>query len=174
MTLRHIQAYPYANISDLITYSIEPEAAAAELPTVTDGPPAGSVIPKQYPLYKQCDSRWGSDLIYTETVCAVGCLMSSTSMALGGHDITVSGQSANPGDLNAWLKTNHGYIQNDLIESVVPVCEAWLLERLVSGTALSPAAAPFHAPHMPLPRAAHSTEGQPPACVMACRCHAHY
>lgn len=42
------------------------------------------VIPFQYPLYKQCDSRWGNQLMQTETICSVGCLMSSTSMAIAG------------------------------------------------------------------------------------------
>ena len=41
-----------------------------------------------------------------ETVCAVGCLMSSVSMALAGHNISISGASANPGTLNSWLRNN--------------------------------------------------------------------
>jgi hypothetical protein len=36
----------------------------------------------------------------TTTICAVGCLMSSTSMALAGHGITVAGSLATPGTLN--------------------------------------------------------------------------
>ena len=41
--------------------------------------------PHDYPLYKQCDSRWGSDIIVSKTVCQVGCLMSSISMGLAGE-----------------------------------------------------------------------------------------
>jgi hypothetical protein len=51
--------------------------------------------------------EWGPDVIVNETVCAVGCLMSSTSMALAGHGIDVNTFSSNPGSLNQWLKT-HG------------------------------------------------------------------
>ena len=49
---------------------------------------------------KQCDPRWGNDTMVTTTICAVGCLMSSTSMALAGHGITVAGSLATPGTLN--------------------------------------------------------------------------
>ena len=36
------------------------------------------------PLYKQCDARWGSNIIGSgpDTICRVGCLMSSVAMAL--------------------------------------------------------------------------------------------
>jgi len=34
-------------------------------------------IPFQYPLFKQCNSSWGSDIMERETICKVGCLMSS-------------------------------------------------------------------------------------------------
>lgn len=47
--------------------------------------PANSTIPLPYRLFKQCDPRWAEDrmgLTGTHTVCEVGCLMSSTSMAL--------------------------------------------------------------------------------------------
>ena len=50
----------------------------------------------------------------------VGCLMSSVSMALNGHNITVDGAPANPGTLNKWLLANGGYVpHNDLVESAV-------------------------------------------------------
>lgn len=89
--------------------------------SAVSGVPAGSIIPKHYPVFKQCDARWGKDYIYTQTVCAVGCLMSSTSMALNGHDIKVAGNAANPGVLNTWLKNHHGYEGNIMIESAVHV-----------------------------------------------------
>ena len=47
--------------------------------------PADSVVPTPYRLFKQCDPRWAEDrmgLTGTHSVCEVGCLMSSTSMAL--------------------------------------------------------------------------------------------
>jgi hypothetical protein len=44
----------------------------------------------------------------TTTVCDVGCLMSSISMAIGENNILIAGQTSNPGTLNAWLRTNNG------------------------------------------------------------------
>jgi hypothetical protein len=82
---------------------------------------SGKVVPREYPLYKQCDPRWGDHLIYNETVCAVGCLMSSVSMSIGGFNISIDGQISDPGTLNEWLKEHGGYTEeNDLKESVVP------------------------------------------------------
>ena len=65
---------------------------------------------RTYPLYKQCDSRWGSEHIGTssKTICQVGCLMSSVSMALAGI-----GKSYNPSSLNTWLKGHGGYVSGD-------------------------------------------------------------
>jgi hypothetical protein len=68
------------------------------------------VIPFSYPLYKQCDSRWGSDLIETETICAVGCLLSSISMAIGGKNITVNKATSNPGTFNDFMRAHNGYV----------------------------------------------------------------
>lgn len=82
---------------------------------------AVAVVPFMYPLYKQCDPRWGNDIINTETVCAVGCLISSTSMALAGKNLSISNSTATPGTINAWLRTHNGYDgQNDFIESSLP------------------------------------------------------
>ena len=56
-----------------------------------------------------------------ETICDVGCLMSSISMSINGWGIPIAGQPSNPGSLNAWLRDNSGYTpQSDLIESIVP------------------------------------------------------
>lgn len=41
------------------------------------------------------------------TICKVGCLMSSVSMALHGHHILIDQQHSNPGVLNHWLQ-KHG------------------------------------------------------------------
>lgn len=94
----------------------------ASTPAQGTGTGTGSpVIPKQYPLFKQCDSRWGSTLMQTETICAVGCLMSSTSMAIGGHNITIGRNISDPATLNYFLQTHGGYAgDNDMDESVVP------------------------------------------------------
>eukprot|EP00465_Bigelowiella_longifila_P001714 CAMPEP_0185251500 /NCGR_PEP_ID=MMETSP1359-20130426/889_1 /TAXON_ID=552665 /ORGANISM="Bigelowiella longifila, Strain CCMP242" /LENGTH=195 /DNA_ID=CAMNT_0027833417 /DNA_START=24 /DNA_END=608 /DNA_ORIENTATION=- len=86
-------------------------------------------IPFEYPLFKQCDPTWGSDLMVTTTICKVGCLMSSTSMALNGSGIQINATSSgleavvstNPGSLNKWLQANGGYDgQNDMYEEVIP------------------------------------------------------
>ena len=82
--------------------------------------PLGTLRDVKYPMYKQCDPTWGSDLIYTKTVCQVGCLMSSISMGLHGWDLNIGGEPSNPGTLNEWLKENNGYTQgNNLIESAL-------------------------------------------------------
>ena len=69
-----------------------------------------------YPLFKQCDSRWGSNQIGTssKTICQVGCLMSSMSMVLNDCGKTVDGHAANPGTFNTWLKGHSGYVSGDL------------------------------------------------------------
>jgi hypothetical protein len=106
--------YAFADISDILVYSMLPTTA---------------VVPLAYPLFKQSDYRWGSDLIRNETVGQVGCLMSSTAMALAGHhlELPVDGGATvrpNPGTLNAWLLANHGYTDgNDFIESALPAID---------------------------------------------------
>ncbi|MCB0369154.1 MAG: C39 family peptidase [Bdellovibrionales bacterium] len=66
---------------------------------------------RSYPLYKQCDSRWGNEQLGTSsnTICKAGCLMSSVAMALSGI-----GKSYNPSTLNTWLKGHGGYVSGDL------------------------------------------------------------
>jgi hypothetical protein len=66
---------------------------------------------RNYPMYKQCDSRWANDQLGTSsnTICKAGCLMSSASMALAG-----TGHSYDPKSLNSWLKSNGGYVSGDL------------------------------------------------------------
>ncbi len=57
----------------------------------------------------------------TKTICSVGCLMSSTAMALAGSRIPIEGGDSTPKSLNAWLKANGGYDgSNNLLEGVVP------------------------------------------------------
>ena len=94
--------YTYDDISDIILYSVIPVDA---------------YVPKPYRLFKQFDYRWKDDVIVHETIGEVGCLMSSTSMALNGHGIG----NMDPHTLNIWLQRNHGYTdQDDMEESVVP------------------------------------------------------
>ena len=65
-----------------------------------------------FPMYKQCDSKWGSQQLGTgggKTICQAGCLMSSAAMALAG-----TGHSYNPETLNRWLISNGGYASGNL------------------------------------------------------------
>ena len=57
-------------------------------------------------LWKQCDSRWGSNGLGTcsQTICSAGCAMTSVAMFLNHK-----GCSKDPGTLNSWLKSNGGY-----------------------------------------------------------------
>jgi hypothetical protein len=56
-----------------------------------------------------------------ETICDVGCLMSSISMSINGWNIGIDGQVSNPASLNMWLRDNNGYTSgSDLIESDIP------------------------------------------------------
>lgn len=67
---------------------------------------------RNYPLYKQCDSQWGSQKLGTSptnTICSAGCLMSSAAMAL-----KAIGSNQNPSTLNAWLIGHGGYVSGDL------------------------------------------------------------
>jgi hypothetical protein len=71
-------------------------------------------IPFRYPLFMQCDPRWGQDLMggtnpTHDTICIQGCAMSSVSMALNGKGYTINGTEINPGTLNKWLRAHHGY-----------------------------------------------------------------
>ena len=57
----------------------------------------------------------------TDTICEVGCLMTSISMAINGWGISIDGNASNPGTLNTWLRNNNGYnSENDLQEKAIP------------------------------------------------------
>ena len=76
-----------------------------------------AVATAAYPLFKQCDGRWGGYALGTsggKTVCQSGCLMSSVAMVLNDCRKTINGGEANPGTLNSWLKTNGGYASGNL------------------------------------------------------------
>lgn len=103
--------YEYGDISDVIHYHVERKDGVMD-----------------YPTYKQCDDRWGDHIMgaNNDTVCEVGCLMSSVSEALYGHGIEVNGTAAaNPGSLNDFLRaTPGGYDDSsDLNEDAVPLVD---------------------------------------------------
>ena len=77
------------------------------------------IIPYWFPLFKQCDTNWGNDIMVTKTICEVGCLMSSISMALNGRNISISEIKSNPGVLNTWLKHNSGYDNDNGIKMLI-------------------------------------------------------
>ena len=127
--------YTYDEITDVIVYSITDETlnSRASLSTSIN-----------YPRFIQCDSQWGGDYMGLEndkTICQVGCLMSSFSMALAGFGIDVAivpdsqpnstvtttfGMTHNgkigatPKSVNAFLRVNNGYLQgsNNLDEGM--------------------------------------------------------
>jgi len=92
----------YSNITDIIRYKIN-----------------------IYPSYKQCDSRWGPVQMGQngETICQVGCLMSSISMAMGGNHITIppKAEESTPLSVDHWLQENKGFVPggSSLIEDVM-------------------------------------------------------
>jgi hypothetical protein len=67
--------------------------------------------PPFYPLFSQCDERWMNDTLGfgPETLCQAGCAMSSTTMLLAHFNVTLLGQTLNPGNFNRWLRLNGGY-----------------------------------------------------------------
>lgn len=79
-----------------------------------------AALSRNYPLYKQCDSRWAHEQLGTSsaTICSAGCLMSSASMGLSGL-----GHAYNPSTLNTWLKGHGGYVSGNLFvwASVNPI-----------------------------------------------------
>lgn len=98
----NVTVYPYANISDIIRSKIN-----------------------VYPVYKQCDPAWGGNQMGTDgdTICQVGCLMSSISSALAGTGIEIDNTTVvTPATMNTWLQKNNGYVSgsSDLEESKVP------------------------------------------------------
>ena len=75
-----------------------------------------AVIGSSYPLYKQCDSRWGSDKLGTsgQTICQAGCLMSSVAMVIADCGRSIGGAQATPKTLNTFLRNNGGYVSGNL------------------------------------------------------------
>jgi hypothetical protein len=104
----NVTIYPYANISDIIMYALK------------------AIQPQVYPLYKQCNTSWGTNTMVSATICDVGCLMSSVSMAIAGKQIMIprkdgSFVGSDPATFNVWLQNNKGYgSDNELEEAAVP------------------------------------------------------
>ena len=72
--------------------------------------------------YKQWNPLWRNDLIYNKTICQVGWVITSVSMALFTRGIKIDEKLVNPTILNEWLKTHEGYYQNLFFwESVSPL-----------------------------------------------------
>ena len=142
-TVRH-QTYEWSSIADIIIYAIQPQQLAASRSTAlppTAVVPYPYVLFKQcnkswggdiivrlrrasLPLPVLMTNiapvpwrlAWCNGPQETTTVCAVGCLMSSTSMAIRSKSIpvptNVSGSfvPANPGTVNTWLRNNDGCV----------------------------------------------------------------
>ena len=73
---------------------------------------AGCTIKRTAPTYKQCNSAWGPKIMASKSVCRVGCLMSSVAAGLASAGKTINGQTATPGTLHDFLKSNGGYQGN--------------------------------------------------------------
>jgi len=68
---------------------------------------------RNYPLYKQCDGRWGSDHLGRDiTICKVGCLITSVAMAFKGLNKQINNQDVTPKNFNTFLRNNNGYSGN--------------------------------------------------------------
>ncbi|ETO13815.1 hypothetical protein RFI_23552 [Reticulomyxa filosa] len=76
-------------------------------------------VNRTYTYYAQCDKAWANDVMGqdNDTICQVGCLMTSVSMALHSWNIPIplnAEQTAfvesTPATLNQWLQANNGYV----------------------------------------------------------------
>ena len=59
------------------------------LSVIVGGWAANTTVPFEFPLFGQCDEPWADDIMDTKTICNVGCLMSSTAMAIAGSNIDI-------------------------------------------------------------------------------------
>ena len=103
-------SYTYDDVSDIIRFKVD-----------------------KYPVYKQCNSSWGSTVMGGDgdTICQVGCLMSSISSGLAGTNIQVEGKLATPATVNKFLQTHNGFLphnsalKEDMIPSIAPGRVVW-------------------------------------------------
>jgi len=73
----------------------------------------GGCRQRAYPLFKQCDGRWGADRLgSSSTICAVGCLITTVAMAMNGLGKRIDGQVVTPKNFNQFLLRNGGYSGN--------------------------------------------------------------
>ena len=76
---------------------------------------AVSVSISDYPSFKQCDVRWGSDVMgivgdgHRATICQEGCAMTCLSMVLAGRKLWAAGGNVTPGTLNQYLAAHGEY-----------------------------------------------------------------
>jgi hypothetical protein len=78
---------------------------------------AVSVSISDYPSFKQCDVRWGSDVMgivgvgHRATICQEGCAMTCLSMVLAGRKLwePPAGGNVTPGTLNQYLAAHGEY-----------------------------------------------------------------
>lgn len=63
--------------------------------------------------WKQCDSRWGSNLIGSKTICKVGCMVTSTAIQIARSGTTLNTTDFNPGKFVETVKANGGFNGND-------------------------------------------------------------
>ncbi len=84
-------------------------AAATQTPTASASGGGVAVSTNGVPLFKQSDSRWGSNhLGRNSTIAKVGCAMTSTAMVLS----KLAGRTIYPDALNTYLNNNGGYDGN--------------------------------------------------------------
>eukprot|EP01016_Furgasonia_blochmanni_P051513 TRINITY_DN8121_c0_g2_i1.p1 TRINITY_DN8121_c0_g2~~TRINITY_DN8121_c0_g2_i1.p1 ORF type:complete len:227 (-),score=11.09 TRINITY_DN8121_c0_g2_i1:2-682(-) len=69
-------------------------------------------ITQNYAYYSQCDPNWADDTLGSQTICAIGCLVSSVAMALTTYKRSCDANPCTPKALNQWLKNNGGYSGN--------------------------------------------------------------
>lgn len=72
---------------------------------------------RAYPLYLQCDAKWGKRQLGTgpNTICSAGCAMTSLTMALASYGVKLAGATVNPASLNDYLKATGGYVNKQLL-----------------------------------------------------------
>ena len=89
-----------------------------------------------YPMFKQCDSRWGTNPLGNwggETICSAGCTMSSLAMILSQCNTLVWGNPVTPANLNQFLKANGGFVQGNLL--VFAASDVFQTAKFVTKTA---------------------------------------
>ena len=93
-------------------------------------------IPRNCPLFKQYDEKWGSiQLGSSSTIGRVGCAMCSVASGVASLGKTIYGVQSSCESLNRFLKNEGGYYGNLLIWGVVDKLKVTAYEGQISGTA---------------------------------------